>query len=620
MLYSRTCKGRRLFSIAIVTVFLGALFLGSTNYSNLDLFELEKTNTTNESLYLSSYEQMDPILIEGNSELAEFALNESLEGDGSPGNPYILKDYQINGTGYRYAIQIRNTDYHFKLRNFLTYGTIEYASLFGYITFHNVSNGFVNGMVIQSASSRCGIAINLCENITITNSSITGGGFAVDLERTTNLTFTNNRAVSAGHGFWLTQLNNTIIANNSVNTCIRGYMFGEAIDCQFINNTVENASNEGFLLATLDYCLIADNNATDCFNYGYRLAKMGNCSITNNIAIVNFHEGYYIYDSEDSEFIGNFGWNTGDNLHLYDCFNITVADNVLNGGRPGCNVESTYNCSFLDNTFYLGTYGFFFQNSGNCTLNGNDIIEVSDDGILLEHCENFTLISNTITNCTDYGFQLQDSNETVIESNSVYFELSETILGFYLNASHNVSVSNNVVYSDGRSDFLFESSPGCVLSNNTVFDIKHPTVSHSSNVESFDYYFGSQDRWIRWYSYDLLPDNYTITRNGTVVDTGVWTSGIEIFTSVVGLEVGIHIYEIVVADSSGNTANDVATFEVLATSTPTIPTTTSTPTFPTSTPPTNTPVPPPPMMTTLLLIGGVGVALIVVIILWLKKK
>ncbi len=623
MLHSRKSRAKELVHIFTVMIIVGSLLVGSIHYNRLGLRSVEAdqgssvTNRPHSSVQLSSYEQMDPILIDGNDELTEFALNESLEGNGSPENPYIIKDYRINGTGFRYSIMISNTNHHFILERIFAHGDIEYATGYGYITLNNVNNGYVDSVIIQSAASRTGIASDLCENITITNSSITRGGFAVNLERCSNLTFTNNYAVTTGHGFWFNQLNRSIIANNTVRSCIRGYYFGEGVDSKFVNNTVDNASNEGFLLADLSHCRIEKNNATDCFNYGYRLAGLDNCSIIDNIANANFREGFYLYNSADCEFIGNSGY---DNLHLNDCTNITIADNILIGGRPGCFVESSFNCSFIDNTFERGTYGFLFQDSGNCTLIGNDVINVSEDGILLEQCENFTLMSNVVTNCSNYGFQFANSNNTLIDSNIAYLDTSESILGFYLNVSYDNSILNNVVYSDGRSDFHIESSPGCVLSNNTVYDIVSPRVDHSSNVESFDYLFGSRDRWIRWYANDLLPQNYTITRNGTVVDTGVWTSGNEIFTSVVGLEVGIHIYEIVVSDSSGNTAHDVATFEVLATSTPTTPTTTSTPTSPTSTSPTSTPSPPPPMMTMVLLIGGVGAVVIVLVIVWFKKK
>lgn len=617
MLHFRNCRGRRLFPIVIIMVFLGTLLTGSIHNSTTNLREVDEICSPLSSFRLSAYVQMDPILIDGNDELQEFVTNESLEGDGSQGNPFIIKDFQINGTGYYYSIQIRNTNHHFILENILADGAIDYGTGFGYITFNNVSNGYVNDVVIQSESSGTGIAMSQCENVTVTNCFVDDPGYVMYIDVGINLTISNNHGVFSGYGFRLDQLNHSIIANNSVTSCIRGFYLDESVDCEFFNNTVDNASQEGFLLADLTQCKIEKNNATECFNYGYRLAGLDNCSIIDNIVKANFHEGFYMYDSMGCEFIGNSGY---DNLHLFDCNNITVADNVLIGGRPGCFVESSYYCSFIENTFDRGTYGLLFQNSGNCTLIGNDVIEVSDDGILMENCENFTLQSNSFTNCSNYGLQLMNTNSSVIDSNIARLKRSESILGFYSNASHDNSILNNAVYSDGRSDFLVESSPGCFLSNNTVYDIVSPRVDHSSNVESFDYYFGSLDRWIRWYANDLLPGNYTITRNGTVVDTGVWTSGNEIFTSVVGLEVGIHIYEIVIADSSGNTANDVATFEVLATSTPTIPTTTSTPTFPTSTPPTNTPVPPPPMMTTLLLIGGVGAAVIVVIIIWLKKK
>ncbi len=58
---------------------------------------------------------------------------------------------------------------------------------------------------------------------------------------------------------------------------------------------------------------------------------------------------------------------------------------------------------------------------------------------------------------------------------------------------------------------------------------------------------------ISWYAIDLTPGTYTITRNGSSVDSGTWISNTEYNTNIDGLESGIYLYTITVSDQLGRT-------------------------------------------------------------------
>jgi hypothetical protein len=100
----------------------------------------------------------------------------------------------------------------------------------------------------------------------------------------------------------------------------------------------------------------------------------------------------------------------------------------------------------------------------------------------------------------------------------------------------------------------------------TIYDTSGNSASDSVQVSVIDsiapqivitpsditYEFNSTGYNISWTWTDLAPDIYNILRNGTSIDTALWTSGDPITISIDGLGVGTYNYEIVVYDTSGN--------------------------------------------------------------------
>jgi hypothetical protein len=59
----------------------------------------------------------DPVVIDGDAELAAFVEDNNLMGDGSVSDPYVLATWLINAGGSRHCISISNTTYHFIISN-----------------------------------------------------------------------------------------------------------------------------------------------------------------------------------------------------------------------------------------------------------------------------------------------------------------------------------------------------------------------------------------------------------------------------------------------------------------------------------------------------------------------
>jgi hypothetical protein len=138
-----------------------------------------------------------------------------------------------------------------------------------------------------------------------------------------------------------------------------------------------------------------------------------------------------------------------------------------------------------------------------------------------------------------------------------------------------------------------------------IVDDDSPSLTPLNDV-SFE--FGTTGNHLTWSCSDLFPDSYSISRNGTIIDSGLW-NGSNLAVNLDGLSPGTYNFTIVLYDSSGNSASDSVIVTVTQPET--------TPTSPTT--PTGTPEPIDPM---LLIVAGVAgvLALLFVVTVFIKKK
>jgi len=63
------------------------------------------------------YSSMNPILIDGDEALRNQAQVNGWMGDGTEQHPFIIEEYDINGSNYGYCFSISNTTDYFIIRN-----------------------------------------------------------------------------------------------------------------------------------------------------------------------------------------------------------------------------------------------------------------------------------------------------------------------------------------------------------------------------------------------------------------------------------------------------------------------------------------------------------------------
>ncbi|MHA1928064.1 MAG: hypothetical protein ACTSV2_05715 [Candidatus Thorarchaeota archaeon] len=89
--------------------------------------------------------------------------------------------------------------------------------------------------------------------------------------------------------------------------------------------------------------------------------------------------------------------------------------------------------------------------------------------------------------------------------------------------------------------------------------------------DDFSYVHGTSGNTITWYPTDENPLSYTITRNDSFLQSGLWdASGEPITVSVDGFDLGLHEVMIIVIDQGMNTANDTVLVTVYDSTPPTI--------------------------------------------------
>ncbi|MFO7618254.1 MAG: NosD domain-containing protein [Thermoplasmata archaeon] len=190
-------------------------------------------------------------------------------GNGTQGNPWIIENWDINGTGYGYCIYIGNTTDYFVVRNCNLYGASDihvwpYYMNSGILLF-NVQNGILEDNIV---------AFNKYAGIYMYASYY-------------NLINGNNASSNEAYGICLEHSGNNIIFDNEV-----------------MHNVWIMAPCYGISLSLSDNNLIASNNVSWNMDPNICLYFSNNTIVTNN-TISNSGTGLYIYESYNATITGN---------------------------------------------------------------------------------------------------------------------------------------------------------------------------------------------------------------------------------------------------------------------------------------------------------------------------
>lgn len=297
---------QKLFGIGMVILLLMSsttLFFVSGERSNDETNSVQQNENTIKQIIpqpMPGDTPHSPIRIDNNAELAAEAVN----GSGTAGDPYIIEDWEIDGTGMGYCVYIGNTTNHFEVRNCILHDANgagnrpwpPYYSNSG-IQLHNVTNGVVEG----------------------------------------------NSFSSNGNGIFLYQSHNNKISKNTVDDCWYGIWL-EASDNNEINNNTVTNNNEGFDICWTMNNVLVNNTVTSNDGYGIRLRTCNRYTFINNNTISENGEGVWIDDSRSNPPF----YNNNNTL-----FNNTISYNDV-GLRvhPLSNFTTIYHNNFIYNSVH----------------------------------------------------------------------------------------------------------------------------------------------------------------------------------------------------------------------------------------------------------------------------
>ncbi|MFX0183637.1 MAG: nitrous oxide reductase family maturation protein NosD [Candidatus Hodarchaeota archaeon] len=216
------------------------------------------------------------------------------------------------------------------------------------------------------------------------------------------------------------------------------------------------------------------------------------------------HEPISISSNGDFISQGYPGSGTPDDPFLIEGYNITassgtlieirdtsayfrLANNLLNGMKtygPGIYCYGVRNGEFRNNTLYNNNEGIKLENSNNNIVENNTVYDNVQDGITIgsdKGSSNNIILNNTVYNNGWTGIKLLASSEKNIIDNNIISNNNE--FGIWLssetgilqnnkmsNLPSNNIIANNTIYANSWGGISLESSDNNIIFNNSVFN------------------------------------------------------------------------------------------------------------------------------------------------------
>ena len=407
-------KQRFILSLVLFIFFV----ISSTVYANYQ-------SNFSKTVYNKTSSPVDSsISIIDNNELLQYAINNSLQGNGQKSNPIIFENLNLISSNSNYQIEIQNTNLYVIIRN----STINFALKEG-IFLQNVSNIILYG---NSFKMNTGDAIYILSssNIEIQNNTFTETKSAPtysDPFGLQNYPFTIDVAYS----------DNVTIYNNNLHDNWDGIWFwGGDTNCKAINNTIYNHHFEGIGAGAYQssHNITIANNSINNVRYGVWLVGDGGPTLVMNNNVINSSDGIIIQKTSFTTVKNNsfsFNLRTGISF-LTDSQNISSSYNIIRNNSygfyiVGSNLEIHYNdlINNTDSAFTISndniniSYNFWSTYTNGSDNNNDGILDdpLKIDGIY-DLYDNYPLVHSVFGNYTTINYSLTGiTKESTTSSN-----------------------------------------------------------------------------------------------------------------------------------------------------------------------------------------------------------
>ncbi|MEM3396847.1 MAG: NosD domain-containing protein [Thermoplasmata archaeon] len=402
-------KLRAFFLVVLVVVSIGSLLIISARAQGIN---------TNQSV--DAKVSHSPIHITNNSEFT--AANGVSGGSGTPSDPYIIENWEIDANGGTYCISIENTDVYFVIRNCT-----------------------VKNATFQQSIASSGIFLSNVQHATIKD----------------NLVEENMNGIFLYCSSDISILNNTVFNN---------LPFGIVLYSSTMNNISTN--NVSFSPMGIVLILSQVNSLGNNSMLSSGVILMGTSILdwtTNEVDITNTVNGLPIYFYKNQNGI-TVPTDAGQVI-LANCTNFVLSglsfSNVSSGIQLAYSAYNTITASSFTGTQF-GILAMFSEHT-NITFN---TITGNGYGISLEYGSNYTTITNNEISNNYRGIYSYISNNNVVHNNSAF----GNNYSFLFWVSENNTISENNVFNNTHGIYLYFSSHNNTLRNNTICDNEYEGV------------------------------------------------------------------------------------------------------------------------------------------------
>ncbi|MEM4308454.1 MAG: NosD domain-containing protein [Thermoplasmata archaeon] len=325
-----------------------------------------------------------PIRINSNADFTP--ANGVKSGTGSPWDPYIISDWEIDGTGYGSCIYIGNTTAYFFIKNCYLHNATGNGNLYydnAAVQLRNVKNGTVKESVILNST----IGVYICQNsagITVHNNTISNGGDfgqGVYIQSSSNNTITNNTIFDNYNGIYIAYSPNNTIENNTIySNGQHGIYIYDADNNTIQRNNIHHNTQAGIYSNYGDSNVILFNEIHEN-NDGVKLTHSTFNIVSENNMSNNFGYGLYIYDSNNNVIKYNKIHSCGEGILIDTSDSITIFhNNISQSGTHGLRFaySSTGTIVFY-NIFYANT------NFGVCIADGATAITIHHNSFIMNN-------------------------------------------------------------------------------------------------------------------------------------------------------------------------------------------------------------------------------------------
>lgn len=437
-----------------------------------------------------------PIRIDSNADFPGIAT----AGNGTVWAPWVIENWEINGTGFGYCIFIGNTTDHFTVRNCSMHNASGVNNQPYYpdsgVVLYNVSVGMLlnNTAFYNWMGLRCEDA----HNISIFNNTAYLNDLAgLYLTGSSDMAIEGNFAWENEYSIWVSTSTNNTLKDNVVSNSTHGINIGGGF-----NNVLEtnNATNNTYGITL--YWSTCDTLIGNTM-YGNGVAVSGTVKEqwnTHNIGISNKVNNKPVHYWKNQT-AGTVPSGAGQVI-LANCSNVIVTGQNASGGSVGILLGYSQQNIIIDNTANFNKVdGIVLYGSSNNEIVNNTAQSNTENGIILSAWSANNIVEgNNASLGNRYGIYLSSSQMNSIEGNNA----SSNSYGMFIYFSSYNTIINNTVSQNNWTGMYFQGShENEIYHNNIVNNAPQAYDNTGTNLWNATYPIGGN----HWNDYLGVDDN-----------------------------------------------------------------------------------------------------------------